>query len=192
MYKYEYCEAYGEHFGLRKYHDDMKASRAIKAKMTIDQFIDFLNTPYQGKSETMSVDATKNPMKMRFVGIVHKNEELKQRETTGSRIFRIRNKARMTQAEMVRFVNQYGKDYEIKITLDDLVRYEEFNVTPKHDKLWLIAVAFGVSVDYLSGYGDNDCKSDNFIIDARFNGKGPVSIEYMQEIAARVGVESVG
>lgn len=192
MYKREYLKLYGPDYGPVKYAEDRENGKAILRHMTVKQYIDRLNSPYEGMSPEISVDITKHPTKMRFVSMAHEDETMKQKETSGARVFRIRNMAGMTDDEACKFINPYGEAYGVKITLKDLEAYQERNVTPKADKMFLIATAFGVSVDYIAGYGDNECKSDNFIINKRFKGEVPFSTDYMKEISARVGVESIG
>ena len=191
MYLEEYIEVYGEEEGTKKYHQDLSESRAIKAKMSFSEVVDFLNTPYLAMSEMMQVDMTKRPTAMTAVKMFYEDDEYMQVQTPGSRIFQLRHKMKKSRPEFARFVSYYGEPYNTKLTVLDLENYELYNVTPKIDKMKLISLATGVSIDYLSGYGSVNITSNNNIVTDMFNGKFKLSKWYLNEIARRTGIQRV-
>lgn len=163
-------------------NDAMKAKiEAYFDKMTTEELIKFQNTPWNELPDWLREalpKIVKNPEQCNFTRIydlVSKKE--RQQEICASRITRYMEKNRiMTTDEtgrkldydrMAEICNEVAVNYDlpattkkaaqrVRITPRDLKNYTRCRVTPKSDKMAVLATVTGMPVWYLSGYGDND------------------------------------
>lgn len=133
-------------------------AQSIKAAMTVEEKIAFLNTPYNQMPDELKPGMTKNPQQFKFIRLTKKSLGC-QKETFAARLLRYRKKFNLKQEDFCNIANEYGRSYGIKITIRDLNNYENFNICPKIDKMTLIAKAMGVDIDYFAGYGADNRKS---------------------------------
>ena len=155
----------------------ISAAQIIKDIMSVEEKIEFLNTPYGELPEELKPGMVKNPQTFNFVRISHENLG-SQRETFAARLIRYRDKYHLTPDEFCKCCNEFAAKYDIpatstrkaqktRITLRDIKNYENFNVCPKIDKMTVIAEAMGYSIDYFAGYGVNNRSSKNPAMEAR-------------------------
>ena len=135
----------------------IRAAQMIKDGMTVEEKINFVNTPYSELPEELQAGMTKRPQKFNFIRM-NKPHIGFQRETFAARLIRYRDKYHLTPERFCDIANEYGKSFGTKITVRDISNYENFNVCPKIDKLTLISKAMDVSLDYLTGYGPDNRK----------------------------------
>lgn len=128
------------------------AAQGIKAKMTEDEKIEMLNTPYKDLPKELQAGMVKNPQKFKFVQMNKRNIG-DQRETFGARLIRYRKNWHLTQENFCDIANEFGSHYGVKITKRDMTNYEDFNVCPKIDKLTIIAKTMDLPIEYFAGYG---------------------------------------
>ena len=146
--------------------------------MSPEELIKFQNTPYEELPEWLKEALPKivqNPEACNFVRIydlVHKND--RQQEIAASRITRYMEKHRLVttfegnvQLDYKRFstiCNELAEKFDlpwgpgkkaqrVRITPRDLQNYTECRVTPKGDKLAVLAAVTDLPVWYLCGYG---------------------------------------
>ena len=150
------------------------AAQIIKDAMTVEQKIRFLNTPYKDMPEELKPGMVKNPQIFNFVRITHRNIG-QQKETFGARLIRFREKFHYSQAEFCDACNELAVKYDLaatsthraqrtRITMRDINNYENYNICPKIDKMTIIAEAMGVSSDYFAGYGAQNRRSKNPLV----------------------------
>ena len=148
----------------------MAAAQLIKDQMTVEQKIQFLNTPYKDMPDELKVGMVKNPQKFMFVKM--KNHRIgDQKETFGARLIRYRAKYSLSQKDFCELAEEYGKNYKVHITLRDMNNYENYNVSPKIDKMTLIEEVMGMKIDYFAGYGAEDRTCRNEKIESRYRAK---------------------
>lgn len=152
-------------------------ANTMKDAMTYEEHHKMLNTPYKDLPEYLKPGMTKNPQMLNSIRFTNKNIGY-QKETVGARIFRCRHDYGFSREEFCDECNKYSVHYDlpatdshraqkIRITMADLHHYEDCNVTPKMDKLFLIASALGLSVDYFAGYGAENRRSKNTAVESR-------------------------
>lgn len=141
-------------------------AQKIKAMMTVEEKIRFLNTPYNEMPDELKPGMTKHPQQFKFVRLTKRNLGC-QKETFAARLIRYRHKFNLQPEDFCAIANEYGKDSGIRITLRDINNYENFNICPKIDKMTLIAKAMGVGIDYFAGYGTANRRSKNMLIESR-------------------------
>jgi len=156
---------------FRRYYDNMDAEERIK----------FLNTPYDQHPDWIKaafpklVQYPEQNNFVRILGLV--NEEERQREITGARIIRymeahgfITADEEGTKLHYDRFAqvcNELAERYDLewrpghkaqrtRITQRDLKNYTCFKVTPKKDKMAILATAMNVPIWYIAGYLNNN------------------------------------
>jgi transcriptional regulator with XRE-family HTH domain len=145
------------------------AAQIIKDAMTPEEKIAFLNTPYKDMPPELKTGMTQNPQMFNFVRVTHKNIG-PQKETFAARLIRYREKYHLSQAQFCDLCNEFAKQYDLpttighkaqrtRITMRDMCNYENFNVSPKIDKMTIIAEATGLSIDYFGGYGAKNRRS---------------------------------
>ena len=154
---------------------------AYLEKMTPEELIEFLNTPWEDMPEWIKEGCpkmVKYPEEFNFLriaGEVEKDE--RQKEIFGSRLVRYMEKYGMitsdeqgTHLHYKRFseiCNELATKYDlarrpghkaqrVRITPMDLKGYTSIRTTPKKDKLVTIAMATGMPVSYLGGYRDDE------------------------------------
>ena len=131
------------------------SAQAIKDKMTVEEKINFLNTPYKDLPPELQPGMVKHPQKFNFVRMT-KPHIGDQQETFAARLLRYRDKWHLTRENFCTIANEFGSLYGTKITLRDLNNYENFNVCPKIDKMTVIAETMGLPIEYFAGYGPNN------------------------------------
>ena len=161
-----------------------KAARArveaFFASMTPDELIKFQNTPWEELPEWLKEDLPKlvrHPEENNYVRIYDLvNKEQRQKEITASRITRyMENHGFITSNEegthlhydkFAEVCNQLAEKYDlpwahgkrmqkVRITKRDLQNYTECRVTPKGDKMAILAQATELPLWYLGGYLNN-------------------------------------
>ena len=153
------------------------AAQIIKAAMTTEEKIEFVNTPYSQMPEELKPGMVKNPQMFNFVRVTHKNIG-PQKETFAARLIRYRDKYHLSPSQFCDLCNDFAKKYDMaatathkaqktRITLRDVDNYENFNVCPKIDKMTIIAEATQISIDYFGGYGAQNRRSKNETMEAR-------------------------
>lgn len=133
------------------------AAQIIKAKMTFDQRIKMLNTPYKDLPEALKPGMVKRPQQFKFIRMTHHHIG-DQKETFGARLVRYRKNWHLTREQFCDIANEFGRTYNVKITKRDMSNYEDFNVCPKIDKMTVIAETMDLPIEYFAGYGPNRCK----------------------------------
>lgn len=152
-------------------------AQIIKSTMSAEDKIKFLNTPYNSMPEELQPGMTKNPQLFNFVRVTHRNIG-QQQETFGSRLIRWRQKYSMTPSQFCECCNEIAARFDLpatenhraqrtRITLRDISNYEDFNVSPKIDKMTIMAEAMGVDIDYFAGYGAQNRRSKNPVVESR-------------------------
>lgn len=147
----------------RKANTMIELADALKSKMTVNEKIKFLNTPYKDMPPVLQPGMTRNPQKYNFVRM-HQPHIGEQNDTFGVRLIRYRSKHHLGREEFCEICNEYAKKFDVKatassravrtrITLHDLQNYEDYNVSPKIDKMTVICKATGMPMDYFAGYG---------------------------------------
>lgn len=167
---------------IRKEH-----AQKIKDQMTVQQLIDFVNTPYRELPEELQAGMTKWPQEFNFVRM-HNPDVGPQRERFAARLIRYRTKYSLSVEEFATIANEFAKMYGTRVTKRDILNYENYNICPKIDKMTAISEAMGVSIDYFAGYGSCDRKSQNSMIESRNFGRLHISIPYRCEMEKRKGV----
>jgi transcriptional regulator with XRE-family HTH domain len=165
-------------------------AQEIKDQMTVDQLINFVNTPYCDLPENLKVGMTRRPQKFNFIKMIHPNIG-DQRETFAARLIRYRTTYHLSVDEFASIANEFAVTFGARVTKRDILNYENYNICPKIDKMMAISQAMGVSVDYFAGYGTENRKSRNDIIESRKMSDAPISITYEKEMARRVGTDAV-
>jgi len=154
-------------------------AQSIKDKMSTEEKIAFLNTPYNELPEELKPGMTKNPQMFNFVRVSKKNIG-QQQETFAARLIRYRDKYRLKPEDFCEICNEFASQFDLpatksrraqrtRITLRDLKNYENFNICPKIDKMTIIAKAMGVDIDYFAGYGSQNRSPKNVLMLARYN-----------------------
>lgn len=142
---------------------DIERAQEIKANMTVREKINFLNTLYEAMPGELKPGMTKRPQKFHFVKM-HKPHIGEQKDTFGVRLIWYRHKYHLSRENFCNVCNECAARMNTKvktpsfkpntrITMMDLRNYEDFNVSPKIDKMTLICKATGMSMDYFAGYG---------------------------------------
>lgn len=156
----------------------LKAAQAIKDAMTVEEKIQFVNTPYKDLPEELQEGMTKNPQVFNFIRM-SKPHIGEQKETFAARLIRYKDKYGLTDQRFSEICNEYAKKYDLKATskhkaqktrirVSDLENYENYNICPKIDKMTAIAEAMGVDIDYFGGYGPMNHRSRNEILEAKY------------------------
>lgn len=153
---------------------------AYFAAMTPDELIAFQNTPWEQLPEWIREAMPKivrHPETNNFVRIYDLvNKPQRQKEITASRITRYMEKKRYVTSDergdhlhfdnFVKVINEHAERYDlpwvpgkkaqsVRITKRDLRNYTECRVTPKGDKMAILAKATGLPLWYLAGYMKN-------------------------------------
>lgn len=162
-------------------------AQKLKDQMTIDQLIEFVNMPYCDIPEELKAGMTKHPQAFNFIKMAHPHIG-DQRERFAARLIRYRTKYHLSVDEFAKIANEFAKMYGTRITKRDIMNYENYNICPKIDKMTAIAEAMGVSIDYFAGYGTEDRKSQNSMIESRSFGRLHISIPYRCEMEKRKGI----
>lgn len=171
---------------IRQERTDARAERkhqvaiaqALKNKMSVQEKIDFVNTPYDQLPEELRAGMTRRPQTFNFVRISKPNIG-RQQETFAARLIRYRDKYSLKPEQFCAICNELAVKYDIpaekgrrsqrtRITLRDINNYENFNICPKIDKMTVIAEAMGVDIDYFAGYGAQSRRSRNQLVEARY------------------------
>lgn len=152
------------------------AAQELKKKMTCQEKIDMLNTPWQMLPSELQPGMVKYPQMFNFIRM-NKPKIGQQKETFGARLVRYREKYHLSRERFCEICNEYASDFDVpgfegrraqrtRITIRDLSNYEDFNVCPKIDKMTVISEAMGYSLDYFAGYGPKSRKSKKETIEA--------------------------
>lgn len=173
--------------------------------MSPEELIKFQNTPYEELPEWLKEALPKivqNPEACNFVRIydlVHKND--RQQEIAASRITRYMEKHRLVTTmpgyakpvldykRFAKICNEYAVNFDlpwglgrkaqrVRITARDLQNYTECRVTPKGDKLAILASVTNLPVWYLCGYGKSEAMPSN--------NKHPLTNKYTKNRSAAV------
>lgn len=156
--------------------DKAKWDEYVKG-MTPEQLIEFQNTPYDKmdeKAKKLNPKLVKNPERNNYARIYELIDPSEhQKEITASRLTRhlertgfITSDEEGTHIDYHRFsevANEIGKTFDQKkkgglkgqhtrISSRDIKNYVESRVTPKGDKMALLAVTTGLPLWYLAGY----------------------------------------
>lgn len=173
---------------------------AFFASMTPEELIQYQNTPYEQLPEWLKEAMSKivqNPESCNFVRIydlVRKGE--RQQEIAASRLTRyMENHGLITTFEgettlhyekFSEICNELAAKYDlswgpgqkaqrVRITPRDLKNYTQCRVTPKGDKLAVLAAVTDLPVWYLCGYGkaEEPPKTNKHPLTSRFSKKAP-------------------
>ena len=147
----------------------INVAQVLKSRMTPEEKIKFLNTPYSQMPSNLQPGMTKKPQIFTFVKMRHPRIG-EQNETFGARLYRYRWEMHLTPKQFCEVCNEYAKRFDVpatmerkaqkvRITVRDLDNYENFNVSPKIDKMTVIAGATGMPLDYFAGYGPKHRRS---------------------------------
>lgn len=163
-----------------KKKNEINMAQALKRKLSVEQKIQLLNTAYEDIPYKFVAGMTKRPQIFNSVHMEHPNMG-GQHESFGARLLRTRDMLGMSREELINICNMYAsvhdkkarkgsgrKQQRTRITKQDIINYEDFNVCPKRDKLTVLAKALGVDISYLTGYGEPTLNSSNQIVSARY------------------------
>lgn len=153
-------------------------AQSIKDAMTIEQKIQLMNTPYKELPEELAVGMTKYPQMFNFIRM-SKPHIGRQKETFAARLIKYMDKYSLTPERFSQICNEFAVKYDLKaengkraqhtrVTPSDINRYTNYNICPKIDKMTVIAEAMGVGIDYFAGYGPDNRRSSNEILEAKF------------------------
>lgn len=156
----------------------LKKIQEFKDSLSVQQKIDLMNTPYHMLPANLQEGMTKNPQMFNFIRF-SKPHIGRQAETFAARLIRYRDKYHLTQQNFCDICNEFAQKHDlpakdgrraqrVRITLRDLIGYENYNICPKIDKMTIIAEAMGVSIDYFAGYGPDSRRSKNEVLEARY------------------------
>ena len=161
--------------------EKLRKAQRIKDSMTVEEKIRMLNTPYEELDEDLQIGMTRNP-EYHNQARMHHPHIGEQQERSAARILRFRTNHGMDEQEFCNFVNLYAKKYDIKKTkwgkgkrtrliVRNVKQYENFNTSPKAEKMAAIAEAMGMPVTYFEGYGKNSNvpSMKNEILAARYH-----------------------
>lgn len=163
----------------RKILNEKKAAaQQIKDTMTVEEKIALMNTPYRELPECLAVGMTQRPQLFNFVRMSKPNIG-RQKETFAARLIRYMDKYSLTPERFSEICNEFACKYDLKaegkkraqrtrVTTRDISNYVNYNVSPKIDKMTVIAEAMGVSIDYFAGYGAENRRSSNEILEAKY------------------------
>lgn len=173
----------------RKAIEEKKATaQKIKNAMTVKEKIKLMNTPYNMLPAELQVGMTQRPQMFNFVRM-SKPHIGRQKETFAARLIKYMDKYSLTPDRFSEICNEYAAKYDLpatktqrgqrtRITKRDVDNYENYNVCPKIDKMTIIAEAMGVGIDYFAGYGPDNRRSTNEILESKYRkrrGKGDVA-----------------
>ena len=162
----------------RQKKERLKKIQAFKDAMTVEQKVQFMNTPYKNLPEELREGMVHWPQMFNFVRYTKPNIG-RQKETFAARLIKYRDKYALTQQGFCDICNELASKYDlpakngqraqrVRITTRDLIGYENYNICPKIDKMTIIAEAMGVSVDYFAGYGSENRHSKNELLEAKY------------------------
>lgn len=155
-----------------------KIAQDIKDGMSVEEKIQFVNTPYHELPEALQEGMVQNPQMFNFIRM-SKPHIGEQKETFAARLIRYKDKYGLTDARFAQICNEFASKYDLKATTKhkaqrtriherDLQNYENYNICPKIDKMTVIAEAMGVSIDYFGGYGPNFRRSSNIVLESKY------------------------
>lgn len=155
--------------------------QAYKDGMSVEEKIKLMNTPYKDIPDDLKEGMVKHPQMFNFIRF-SKPHIGRQKETFASRLIKYRDKYSLTQERFCEICNELAVKYDLpakngrkaqrtRITMRDLIGYENYNICPKIDKMTIIAEAMGVSIDYFAGYGTDSRRSKNEILEAKYRKK---------------------
>jgi len=155
-----------------------RIAKEMKDAMTAEQKIEFLNTPYEKLPDELKAGMTENPQVLNFIRMSHPHIG-EQKDTFAARYVRMKEKYQLTDKEVSDMANIFAKKFDLKktdkhkaqktrVTVNDLQRYENYNITPKIDKLTAISRALGFSIAYCGGYGPESMCSKNDVLEAKY------------------------
>ena len=133
----------------------VRGAQTIKEKMTVEEKIAFLNTPYKDIPDILQPGMVQHPQTFKFIPMKYKHIG-KQNETFGARLVRYRENWHLTREQFCDIANEFGKLYKVKITKMDMIGYEDFNICPKIDKMTIIAETMDLPMTYFAGYGPSE------------------------------------
>ena len=153
----------------------IETAQTYKDRMTPKQKIEFLNTPYEEMPDHLRIGMTKRPQTFNFVRMNHPRIG-SQNETFAARLIRYRDKYHLKPEQFCELCNEYAKKFDMpatktskaqrtRITMRDLNNYENFNVSPKIDKMMVISGATCMPIDYFAGYGPKYRRGRNELLD---------------------------
>lgn len=77
-------------------------------------------------------------------------------DLVGDRIKAWLDQTGITQAELARACNAYGRHYNTQFTPSNINAYVHNRCTPKMDKMTVLCKVMGVSLSWLTGYGSSE------------------------------------
>ena len=154
------------------------SAQKIKDAMSLDEKIEMLNTPFQMLPAELQPGMTQRPQVFNFIRM-SKPHIGRQKETFGSRLIKYMDKYNLTPERFSDICNEFAAKYDLpatatqravhtRVTVRDIDNYTNYNVSPKIDKMTIMAEAMGVGIDYFAGYGADNRKSNNQILEAKF------------------------
>jgi hypothetical protein len=187
MYNFEdkdFQKEYSEYMkkkraAARKALEEQKATaQKIKDAMTVEEKIELMNTPFKMLPDELKPGMTQNPQMFNFVRM-SKPHIGGQKETFAARLIKYMDKYSLTPERFSEICNEYASKYDLpatknrraqrtRITKRDINNYENYNVCPKIDKMTVIAAAMGVGIDYFAGYGADNRRSSNEVLEAKY------------------------
>lgn len=163
----------------RKALEEKKATaQKIKDAMTLEEKVSLMNTPYQMLPDELKAGMTHRPQMFNFVRMSKPNIG-RQKETFAARLIKYMDKYSLTPKRFSEVCNEFAAKYDlpaegtcraqrVRITERDINNYENYNVCPKIDKMTVIAEAMGVGIDYFAGYGPDNRRSRNELLEAKY------------------------
>lgn len=155
-----------------------ETAQSIKDAMTINERIEFLNTPFVELPDALRDDKlVLHPQELNFVRFADPGAGL-QRETFAARLIRYMDshgfvttdeETGNVKLDLERFsqiCDEFAKPFDTKarrghrpqktrVSPTNLNSYVNWNITPKIDKLTVISEAMNCDIEYLCGYRDD-------------------------------------
>lgn len=161
----------------------INAAQKIKKNMSVEEKIELVNTAYKDIPPELKPGMTKHPQCFNSVHMTHPKLD-GQHETFAARLIRFRDKYDLDIDTFINLCNEYAEKMDkparkgsgrkvqrTRITSRDIMNYEDFNVSPKVDKMTVISKAMGLPISYLAGYGEQDRATNNQILEAKYRKK---------------------
>lgn len=137
-------------------------AQKIKDEMTVLEKIEMLNTHYDKLPDELKPGMVKYPQVFNFMRMERSNIG-NQKETFGARLIAFRDKYNLSVEDFCKMCNQYAvqfdgfssrkKPLKTRVNPEDIRSYENYNVSPKIDKLVCIKQAMAFDMAYFTGYG---------------------------------------
>lgn len=84
----------------------------------------------------------------------------KQKRTCGQAILAYRKAWNLSRRELSELVEKYSLQYGVRFTVSDIANYENYNISPKIDKLTALCHATHMPMAFFTGYRKSMAKAN--------------------------------